>query len=117
MTSDKLTRDRQQDVMGRRKFSRRAFVSALAFSPVLSHVGLAGPNQAPRAASSTPHGPAGIFIDDVSYGFEEFRYRAPYRFGGREADRVTILNVNCVAHTASGRSAKGFGSMTLGNLW
>jgi len=103
--------------MRRRKFSRRAFVSALAISPVLSRVGMASPNQSSRVARSTPPGPTGIFIDDVSYGFEEFRYRAPYKFGGREVDRVTILNVNCVAHTASGRSAKGFGSMTLGNVW
>ena len=58
-----------------------------------------------------------IRIDDVSYGFEDYLYRAPYKFGGREVDRVTILNVHCLAHTMAGRSAKGFGSMTLGNVW
>lgn len=61
--------------------------------------------------------PTDIRIDDVSYDFEEFRYRTPYRFGGKEVDRVTILNVRCVAHVTNGRSAHGFGSMTMGNLW
>lgn len=61
--------------------------------------------------------PGDIRIDDVSLEFEEFRYRTPYKFGGREVDRVTLLNVRCVVHTASGRSARGFGSMTMGNVW
>ena len=49
--------------------------------------------------------------------FEEFRYRAPYQFGGRTVDRVTILNVNCRVRTRAGKEASGFGSMTLGNAW
>jgi len=61
--------------------------------------------------------PNDIRIDDVGYSYEEYRYRAPYKFGGREVDRVTLLNVRCVVHTASGRSASGFGSMTMGNVW
>jgi L-alanine-DL-glutamate epimerase-like enolase superfamily enzyme len=32
-------------------------------------------------------------------------------------DRVTLLNVHCVARAASGRTARGFGSMPLGNVW
>lgn len=32
-------------------------------------------------------------------------------------DRATILNVRCVVHTVSGRSAHGFGSMPMGNVW
>ena len=61
--------------------------------------------------------PTGIRIDEVSHEYEEFRYRAPYKFGGREVDRVTLLNVQCVVHLANGRSARGFGSMTMGNVW
>jgi hypothetical protein len=61
--------------------------------------------------------PGDIRIDDVLYDYEEFRYRAPYKFGGREVDRASLLNVRCVVHTASGRSAHGFGSMTMGNVW
>src|SRR6266540_1160004 len=56
-------------------------------------------------------------ILEVTHGFEDFKYRAPYQFGGRSVDRVTVLNVNCRVKTAGGREAWGFGSMTLGNAW
>jgi len=58
-----------------------------------------------------------IRIAEVNHAFEEHRYRAPYQFGGRSVDRVTILNVNCRIRTGNGREAWGFGSMTLGNAW
>jgi L-alanine-DL-glutamate epimerase-like enolase superfamily enzyme len=61
--------------------------------------------------------PSDIRIDDVSFDYEEFRYRTPYKFGGKEVDRATILNVHCVVHTVGGRSAHGFGSMPMGNIW
>lgn len=61
--------------------------------------------------------PKDISIDEVTYGYEEYRYRAPYKFGGREVDRVTLLNVRCVVHLANGQTAHGFGSMTMGNVW
>jgi L-alanine-DL-glutamate epimerase-like enolase superfamily enzyme len=58
---------------------------------------------------------------EVDHQFEEFLYRAPYQFGGRTVDRVTILNVNCRVRThgggEAGKDAWGFGSMTLGNAW
>jgi L-alanine-DL-glutamate epimerase-like enolase superfamily enzyme len=58
-----------------------------------------------------------IHILEVEHGFEEFSYRAPYQFGGRTVDRVTLLNVDCRVRTGDGREAWGFGSMTLGNAW
>lgn len=58
-----------------------------------------------------------IRIVDVQHQFEEFTYRAPYQFGGRTVDRVTILNVDCRVRTADGKESWGFGSMTLGNAW
>jgi len=65
--------------------------------------------------------PTDIRIVSVDHHFEEFRYRAPYQFGGRSVDRVTILNVNCRVRThgggEAGKDAWGFGSMTLGNAW
>ena len=61
--------------------------------------------------------PTDIRIDDVSYSYEDFLYRAPLKFGGVAIDRVTILNVNCVVRTVAGKVAKGFGSMPLGNVW
>ena len=56
-------------------------------------------------------------ILEVTHDFEDFQYRAPYQFGGRSVDRVTLLNVNCRVRTGNGREAWGFGSMTLGNAW
>jgi L-alanine-DL-glutamate epimerase-like enolase superfamily enzyme len=69
------------------------------------------------AAAVAASKPTEIRIVDVQYQFEEFRYRAPYQFGGRTVDRVTILNVDCRVRTGDGKDAWGFGSMTLGNAW
>lgn len=61
--------------------------------------------------------PSGIRLEEVTFGYEDYLYRAPYQFGGRTVDRVTILNVNCIVRTNDGRTARGFGSMTMGNQW
>ena len=58
-----------------------------------------------------------IRIREVSYRTEDFLYRAPIKFGGVALDRATILNVDCLVEAGSGRSAAGFGSMPLGNVW
>ena len=56
-------------------------------------------------------------IEEVRVDFEDFLYRTPYKFGGREVDRVTVLNVHCRIRTKAGKSATGFASMPLGNVW
>jgi L-alanine-DL-glutamate epimerase-like enolase superfamily enzyme len=56
-------------------------------------------------------------IVEVRHAYEDWRYRAPYKFGGRVVDRVTILNVRCRVETRAGKSTWGFGSMTMGNMW
>jgi len=56
-------------------------------------------------------------IDEVRIGFEDYRYRAPYKFGGKEVDRVTLLNVHCRLHSRQGKTATGFAAMPLGNVW
>jgi L-alanine-DL-glutamate epimerase-like enolase superfamily enzyme len=61
--------------------------------------------------------PTDICVDEVVHGYEDYVYRAPYKFGGRVVDRVTLLNVHCRVTTRNGQSAWGFGSMTLGNIW
>ena len=78
----------------------------------------------PLAGCNTNRAPATVAtratdarIAEVDHQFEDFRYRAPYQFGGRSVDRVTILNVNCRLRAGDGREAWGFGSMTLGNAW
>jgi L-alanine-DL-glutamate epimerase-like enolase superfamily enzyme len=58
-----------------------------------------------------------IRIKQVSHSFEDFRYRTPIKFGGVASDRVTLLNVECVVQSVAGRTARGFGSMPLGNVW
>ena len=58
-----------------------------------------------------------IRIEKISYSYQDFKYRAPYKFGGRAVDRVTLLNVDCIVRTRDGKTAKGFGSMSMGNVW
>jgi L-alanine-DL-glutamate epimerase-like enolase superfamily enzyme len=70
---------------------------------------------APALLKSTPA--TAIRIEEVSHSYQDFHYRAPYKFGGVAVDRVTLLNVECVVSLSNGRSAKGFGSMTMGNVW
>ncbi len=56
-------------------------------------------------------------IEDVRIAFEDFLYRAPYKFGGQEVDRVTLLNVHCRLRSRPGKTAEGFAAMSLGNVW
>lgn len=81
--------------------------------PLLSMAGCRE-NRAPAIVTSRS---SDMRILEVRHGYEDFRYRAPYQFGGRSVDRVTILNVHCRIQTGHGREAWGFGSMTLGNAW
>jgi L-alanine-DL-glutamate epimerase-like enolase superfamily enzyme len=82
--------------------SRRAFLGAIAAAPMVSL----------GAAKST-----GVRIEHVEFGFEDFLYRTPIKFGGTEVDRVTLLNVNCAVRNQAGKVVKGFASMPLGNVW
>lgn len=61
--------------------------------------------------------PTDIRIDEVSFAYEDFRYRTPIKFGGTALDRVTLLNVTCRVTTRGGKTASGFGSMPLSNVW
>ena len=54
-------------------------------------------------------------IDELTIGFQDYLYRAPYKFGGKEVDRLTMLNVRCRLSTRGGKSAEGGASMSLGN--
>ena len=58
-----------------------------------------------------------IRVEDVAIAYEDYSYRMPIKFGGHVVDRATLLNVNCTVRTGDGRTAKGFGSMPLGNIW
>lgn len=65
-----------------------------------------------RAAKSTD-----IAIQQIDFSYEDYLYRTPIKFGGSVVDRVTLLNVTCMVRNKSGKTAKGFGSMPLGNVW
>ena len=56
-------------------------------------------------------------IAEIRTSFEDYLYRAPYKFGGREVDRVTLLSVHCRLQDKAGKSAGGFAAMPLGNIW
>jgi L-alanine-DL-glutamate epimerase-like enolase superfamily enzyme len=56
-------------------------------------------------------------IEDLTFDYEEFRYRTPYKFGGVPVDRATILNVRVTLSSRQGQRATGSGSMPLGNVW
>jgi L-alanine-DL-glutamate epimerase-like enolase superfamily enzyme len=80
--------------------------------------------QVPRQTSAVPLGvaivspkPTDIRIVEVVHGYEDYVYRAPYKFGGRVVDRTTLANVHCRVTTRNGQTAWGFGSMTMGNMW
>jgi L-alanine-DL-glutamate epimerase-like enolase superfamily enzyme len=61
--------------------------------------------------------PTDARIEEIRTSFEDFLYRAPYMFGGKEVDRVTLLNVHCRLRNRAGKTAEGFASMSLGNVW
>lgn len=58
-----------------------------------------------------------IRIKDLSFSYDEYLYRTPYKFGGVPVDRATIINVSVVVETRTGKASTGFGSMPLGNVW
>ena len=61
--------------------------------------------------------PTDIRIESVETAFQDFRYRTPIKFGGVALDRVTLFDVRLRVSTRDGKSAEGFGSMPLGNVW
>jgi len=91
------------DNQSRRKFLQKATLASAAFTY--------------KDVFATTAGPSDIRVEDLTFNYEEFLYRAPYKFGGVPVDRATILNVNVAARTRDGKTAKGFGSMPLGNVW
>jgi L-alanine-DL-glutamate epimerase-like enolase superfamily enzyme len=89
--------------------TRREFLHAASSAPLAVAAWRAPAIAAPKTTD--------IRVDQVRHWYEDFSYRAPYKFGGRVVDRVTLLNVRCRVTTRNGRSATGFGSMTMGNMW
>src|SRR5258707_11248805 len=91
----------------RRGFLKAGSVGALSLSQITSGLMIA----------ATKRKSSDIRIKEIEVSYEDFPYRTAYKFGGRSGDRVTLLNVHCTVETISGHTAKGFGSMSMGNLW
>src|SRR5262249_18535115 len=70
-----------------------------------------------RTTRTTAMKPTDIRIADVSYDYEDYRYRTPIKFGGVAVDRATILNVRVTAETRSRRTPEVFGPMPLSTTW
>jgi hypothetical protein len=91
----------------RRNFLKAVPAGVLCLSPLTS---------APLFAVSKRKS-SDIRVKEIRVSYQNFPYRAPYQFGGRSVDQVTLLNVDCTVETISGHVAHGFGSMPMGNEW
>jgi L-alanine-DL-glutamate epimerase-like enolase superfamily enzyme len=61
--------------------------------------------------------PTDIRLLELQPDTEYIKYRAPIKFGGRVVNDVVLLNVAVEVETRDGRRGRGFGSMTMGNVW
>ncbi len=93
------------------KHGRRTFLRTAAAAAPLLWTG------APAILRAAAGKPTDVRIEQVTFGFEDFAYRTPIKFGGNVVDRVTLLNVTCRVKTRDGRSGAGTGSMPMGNVW
>ncbi len=66
--------------------SRRTLLKAAGAVPLLS-LATGATNRAPAVVRARP---TDIRILEIDHQFEDFLYRAPYQFGGRSVDRVTL---------------------------
>lgn len=80
-------------------------------------IGLLAAPSLPTMITGSAERVTDIRIEELTFSYEEFQYRAPYKFGGVPVDRATILNVRVRVRSRRGESATGFGSMPLGNVW
>ena len=112
-TITRVTEQHDRQKRQRDAVTRRAFLRAASLSPALFSL---ASRRASAVDTDTPK-PTDIRIDGVEIDYQDFPYRTPFKFGGREIDRVTVLNVWCSVHTLSGREARGFGSMPLVSAW
>jgi len=58
-----------------------------------------------------------IRIRRANCSTQQIAYRTPMKFGGRVVTDVVLLDVEVEVEADNGKSAVGFGSMPLGNIW
>jgi L-alanine-DL-glutamate epimerase-like enolase superfamily enzyme len=72
---------------------------------------------APAILRATQAGDRNVRIVNIKVSYRDYKYRVPIKFGGVIGDRVTLMDVHSVISSRNGKSAEGFGSMPLGNIW
>lgn len=58
-----------------------------------------------------------VRIEHISFGYDEYVYRAPVAFAGALMDRATLLTVKCTVRTEAGKIASGFGSIPFNHIF
>jgi L-alanine-DL-glutamate epimerase-like enolase superfamily enzyme len=97
-------------------FSRRAFLGSASAALAAPALLLPSCRSAGGPIAPRPAGVKRMRVEEVRPSYQDFLYRTPIKFGGVEVDRVTLLDVE-VTVSGGGRTAKGFGSMPMGNIW
>ena len=89
------------------KVARRAFLKSVTASLVC----------APAILKASMPKQTDIRIEEVRIEYQDYDYRVPIKFGGVVGSKATILNVWCTVSSKGGKTAKGFGSMPVANIW
>ncbi len=87
--------------------ARRAFLQSVT----------AGLACAPAILKASMPKTSDIRMEEVSIEYQDYDYRVPIKFGGIVGSKATILNVWCTVSSKGGKTAKGFGSMPVANIW
>jgi len=88
--------------------TRRQFVKKSgALAGGLIATSLAGINVLSAASKKK----SDVRIDHISFGYDEYTFRAPVGFAGAIADRASIVTVKCSVRTVAGNVVSGFGSI------
>jgi len=58
-----------------------------------------------------------VRVEEVRMGLRRYKYRMPMKFRGVVGTESTTLDAAILAETRAGKSAWGFGSMTMGSTW
>lgn len=61
--------------------------------------------------------PTDIRVAEVRTSYDEYAYRTPIKFGGVAVNAALVFNVEIDVVSRGGKTATGFGSMPLSNIW
>ena len=97
------------------KITRRNFVkNAGALTGGMVASSLTGCAAIPSGSSRKK---SDVRIEQITYSYDEYIFRAPVGFAGALADRASIVTVKCSVRTAGGKVASGFGTMPFNHIF